>query len=1147
MTAVSMAAAAAATYVASGGGSRLGRPSSSSCGDDNVAGGGDNSDTNNRDSFGNGDALAPLPMMSDGGTANNVGETGASLPQQQQQQQQQQQINQHGFSPLHAFGNANNNNSLSCMIPQHLPKNPQWSDVFQISDFIVSWSNCQFQQQQEREELLIFLSAGDCGYVRKLLALYRDYNNNDDHDDDNYDNNNPHPNAAELATVVKSILLLNDPEIIEYVTTHAPTFERICAVLEHDPELRRRADHLRFLSDRARFRTVVRMDDEELVGNVHRLFRVNYLRDVVLRPTMDEGSLSTLVSLGQFTMSDIVKGVVVQNCGNGVDGVAGVGVVPNENYLIRVIRMLGRETRAVRRMEWEEHDGGKTLGHGGETVALDQPSSTSLSSSPSTEKLNDNAAPTSAPQHPVGMERTTNATTTSRSSKERSSTSPPTPATSPSAITWQQHLAPQDPSLSSRRIRRRGCLCFLNELFNMARMSLQQHEKDDFIETTVTMTVPLLLDEEGERNEDETAGGTSKGGADDVNATIDNNNTSNDNYDNNNNNNNRPQQIEPLSVRVDQDGITSPTSPPTVTSSQNEPQQHVNLLSLLGAVLSDPTTDSKERGASLEILSVVAMHDPGLIRKYCLDYNAAAAAMAAAARANPSSDDASNAASDHVPRPAPNDSREVLFLCPPDDLFLSLLFVMATETDAGLLLQTSEIVRIVLDTEMTGGMDQGGGSSSSSPLGGGGGFMDEENDSNAANNNDDDGGMAMGHPNNANDVGENAGPLSSSSGPGASSSASTVELEQNSFLALFYDRYVPWLVAPFQYEVLAPRRVSPLLPLNDGHGGSVGAKATSRDAVVRIRREFERREDRGDSSALEVVRRSPVRSSFTLEILSFCVRAHVHRMKFFLLRSRLLGTVLKVLCQKDEPTRSMPTANYGDDDVAFCTGFRCLKLASLKLFRSVLSVKDEFYHRHIVQYNLFAPIFDLFRATPSVGSNLLSSAILEMCDFICIENIKSLIDCIVLKHLSKSTATSSATTDGNINPSLEDIANPHVDTFKQLRKAYGDNNSIKPGQGGGEGGGLFHSNSNVNVMNGNHDGLLMNGQGRSILNKKGLEDQRKFREADEEESYFNEDDSDTELMVGVTANAAPSEQKLPMPTSDHDMTSLMEDVKSLDQ
>lgn len=48
-----------------------------------------------------------------------------------------------------------------------------------------------------------------------------------------------------------------------------------------------------------------------------------------------------------------------------------------------------------------------------------------------------------------------------------------------------------------------------------------------------------------------------------------------------------------------------------------------------------------------------------------------------------------------------------------------------------------------------------------------------------------------------------------------------------------------------------------------------------------------------------------------------------------------------------------------------------------RLLRSILSVKDEFYHRHIIQFNLFLPMFDLFRSI-SVGDNLVSSAILEV-------------------------------------------------------------------------------------------------------------------------------------------------------------------------
>ena len=70
--------------------------------------------------------------------------------------------------------------------------------------------------------------------------------------------------------------------------------------------------------------------------------------------------------------------------------------------------------------------------------------------------------------------------------------------------------------------------------------------------------------------------------------------------------------------------------------------------------------------------------------------------------------------------------------------------------------------------------------------------------------------------------------------------------------------------------------------------------------------------------------------------------------------------------------------------------------------------------------------------------------------------------------------------------------------------------------------------------------------------------QRKFREADEEDSYFNEDDDDVvataevemganDANTGVTADfaaAAPPDEK---GSTTEDVASLMEDVKTLDQ
>ena len=47
----------------------------------------------------------------------------------------------------------------------------------------------------------------------------------------------------------------------------------------------------------------------------------------------------------------------------------------------------------------------------------------------------------------------------------------------------------------------------------------------------------------------------------------------------------------------------------------------------------------------------------------------------------------------------------------------------------------------------------------------------------------------------------------------------------------------------------------------------------------------------------------------------------------------------------------------------------------IRLLRSVLSVKDEFYHRHIVQYDLFQPVF---HSVLRCNNNRISSGIVQM-------------------------------------------------------------------------------------------------------------------------------------------------------------------------
>ncbi|KAL7473328.1 hypothetical protein ACHAXS_013784 [Conticribra weissflogii] len=888
--------------------------------------------------------------------------------------------------------------------PSQLPNPPKLNELDRIGDIL---TNAQIQQ---REDFAMFLSQSDCAYIKSLMQFFPEI-----------EESNDFGRLATLAVCVKSTLLLNDPEIIEYITTDEVMFEKVCAVLEYDPELRGKANHRWFFREQAKFRTVVKMEDEELVSCIHRLFRVTYLRDTVLRPTMDESSLSTLGSLAQFTQSDIVKGVmrVPLSSGKMRDGHVARSQThmiskPNESedtesYYFKILRVLATEIKAILKLKWDED-------------CLSNSSVAAMTTTPphklagEDERTNtDTSAPNSprCPSPTPSDQRKYSRVTILPSVKSEASDA----LQQPSSM-WQQHIAPQDPSLRSRYIRRQGCLSFLKELFNMARLSLQQNEKDEFIATAASMSLAIL---EGPITDSSSLPGYS-----DDERSLSNEKASgllegSEDF---------------CSTKDDIDAQNSLQNKLQTKSSTFEPPQttcDMNLLSLLGAVLSDPNADKKERGASLEILSIIAMHDPSIFRRHCLDSIRAE---------NTDIDDDTFT----FLQPNPNENRQVVFICPPDDLFLSLIFVMTTETDAGLLLQTSEIIRIVLDTESIGEQGLGGGISS----------FDCGNDLKTA-----------GEVTN----GQNKSQHFLNHCPERDTS------EQDSFLSIFYDRYMQWLVLPFQYKVLAPKIAVPLRV--------IGRKNMSWKDMMRMRQDLKYRINSCDDS-LRSIPPCSIRASFTLEIMSFCVRAHVNRMKFFVLRTRLLSSILKVLCQ------TTPSSIF--------SGERCLKLSCLKFLRAVLSVKDEFYHRHIIQYNLFAPVFDVFRSNHR-GDNLLSSAILEICDFIRAENLKSLLEHIVTKHLTTVSDHPPAIKDEihpNDSSSLEELANPYGDTLTQLRKKYEENKYSAGGVRGDSKAGA-HLNDDTAEVN--------NAKARSS-NKKALEDQRKFRESDEDDSYFNTDDTD---------------------------------------
>ncbi len=81
------------------------------------------------------------------------------------------------------------------------------------------------------------------------------------------------------------------------------------------------------------------------------------------------------------------------------------------------------------------------------------------------------------------------------------------------------------------------------------------------------------------------------------------------------------------------------------------------------------------------------------------------------------------------------------------------------------------------------------------------------------------------------------------------------------------------------------------------------------------------------------------------------------------------------------------------------------------------SPQDEFYNRYIIKGNLFAPVVDAFVRNGG-RYNLLDSAVLEMFEFIKMEDIKSL-----CTHVVES-----------FGPTLDKIT--YVQTFKALKLRF---------------------------------------------------------------------------------------------------------------
>ncbi|XP_065744947.1 serine/threonine-protein phosphatase 4 regulatory subunit 3A-like isoform X2 [Phocoena phocoena] len=135
--------------------------------------------------------------------------------------------------------------------------------------------------------------------------------------------------------------------------------------------------------------------------------------------------------------------------------------------------------------------------------------------------------------------------------------------------------------------------------------------------------------------------------------------------------------------------------------------------------------------------------------------------------------------------------------------------------------------------------------------------------------------------------------------------------------------------------------------------------------------------------------------ALVLELLTFCVEHHTYHIKNYIINKDILRRVLVLMASKH----------------AF------LALCALRFKRKIIGLKDEFYNRYIMKSFLFEPVVKAFLNNGS-RYNLMNSAIIEMFEFIRVEDIKSLIDHVIEIYWK----------------ALEDV--DYVQTFKGLKLRF---------------------------------------------------------------------------------------------------------------
>ncbi|PVU96464.1 hypothetical protein BB559_002382 [Furculomyces boomerangus] len=190
----------------------------------------------------------------------------------------------------HGFGTDGDLNYDEKNFDSSLLPDPSVGNLNEIEDILDQNS----YQLNYRDRIICFII--NQNYIDKLISVLDTCEALDDLED-----------SYSLYRIVKQIVLYNDSAIFEHIIKD-DIFHGVVGIMEYDPEYPNiRGKYREFISNQLNFREAVPIGDKSIEEKIHRSYKLQYLKDVVLARILDDSALSIINSLILFYHTEIIK------------------------------------------------------------------------------------------------------------------------------------------------------------------------------------------------------------------------------------------------------------------------------------------------------------------------------------------------------------------------------------------------------------------------------------------------------------------------------------------------------------------------------------------------------------------------------------------------------------------------------------------------------------------------------------------------------------------------------------------------------------------------------------------------------------------------------------------------------------------------